>query len=280
MLGKHWFSEACAGYATSWQLRAKVYDARSAHQKVVVYETETFGFLMTLDDVVMLSTRDHFIYHEMMTHPALFVHPEPRQAVIVGGGDCGSLCEVLKHSIVRQVVQVELDAVVTRTAERFFPQLCANNDDPRAEILFQDAVQWMSVAASDSQDVLILDTTDPVGQAARLFSRPFYADCHRVLRPGGILVAQSESPLLDISILQSMRTVLAAAGFHTLQTIFFPVPSYPSGWWSATMARKDQAFPDCFRPVRKSPLDTRYYNADIHGSCTAMPEFLRASLLC
>ncbi len=278
-LDENWFNEAAKGYAMSLQIKGKVHEEQTPYQLIEVYETETFGHLMTLDGITMLTSRDNFIYHEMMSHPALFTHPNPRDVVIVGGGDCGTLKEVLKHEEVTQIIQVELDERVTRVSEKYFPELCETNNDHRAQLLFQDAIKWMLESKADTQDIIILDTTDPVGQAERLFAAPFYTDCYRVLREGGIMVAQSESPLMDLDILKSMRNEMKKAGFEHLQTILFPLPTYPSGWWTATLARKAQTITS-FREqmVKLKPFDTKYYNVEIHKACSALPQLLEEAL--
>ena len=275
----NWFTEKAKGFGMVIQIREKLHEEQSEYQRIEIYETETFGRLMTLDGLTMLTSRDNFIYHEMMSHPVLFTHTNPRQIAIVGGGDCGTLHEVLKHREVENVIQIELDERVTRVAEQFFPELCESNTDPRAEFLYQDAIQWMQEAAADSLDVIILDTTDPVGQAARLFSTEFYAECLRVLRNGGLLVAQSESPLLDQVIIRHIRRSMYAAGAEDHRLLLFPQCTYPSGWWSATMARKGLKL-NGFREtaVRRKTFKTRYYNADIHNACQALPGFLVESL--
>jgi len=273
--GAGWFTESGRGFALSLQLRRKLHEERSPYQRIAVYDTVSFGHLLTLDDVTMLTQRDNFIYHEMMTHPALFSHPRPRRVVIVGGGDCGSLREVLRHPEVEQVIQVELDERVTRVAEQYFPELCEANGDARASLRFEHATAWMQRAAADSAEVIVLDTTDPVGQAARLFGAPFYRECARVLRDGGILVAQSESPLLDLELLCNMRRAMHEAGFAAVRNLQFPLCTYPSGWWTATMARRGCDF-DGFREqdVRAAAFPTAYYNAEIHRASQCLPEFL------
>lgn len=263
----------------SLQIRRKLHDEQSPYQRIEVYETESFGRLLTLDGITMLTSRDNFIYHEMMAHPALFSHPRPRDVVIVGGGDCGTLHEVLKHDDVENVLQVELDERVTRVCERFFPELCASNGDTRARFLFEDAVAWMAAAAPDGADAIILDTTDPIGQAERLFEAPFYTDCRRVLRPGGILAAQSESPLLDLELLLGMRKAMCRAGFAAVRTLLFPQCTYPSGWWSCTLARRERAFEETrAEPSGARRIETRYYNAAVHRASQALPEFLQEVL--
>ena len=278
-LDDSWFTEQAKGYGMSIKIREKIHDEQSRYQRIEIYDTETFGRLMTLDGITMLTSRDNFIYHEMMSHPALFTHSNPKNVVIVGGGDCGTLREVLKHKEVERALQVELDERVTRVSEEYFPELCESNKDPRAVFLFQDAIQWMGAAEGDSIDVIILDTTDPVGQAARLFSPEFYGDCLRVLREGGLMVAQSESPLFDTVIIQHIHQAMLAAGADDVKTIQFPQCTYPSGWWTATMARKGLKLKG-FRETaaRRKPFKTRYYTADIHFACQALPAFLLESL--
>lgn len=279
LLDDSWFTEAADGYGMSIKIRERIHEERSPYQLIEIYETETFGRLMTLDGITMITSRDNFIYHEMMTHPVLFTHSNPKQVVIVGGGDCGSLREVLKHEQVQSVLQVELDERVTRAAEKFFPELCESNNDPRAEFLFEDAIEWMYNAEEGSRDIIILDTTDPVGQAERLFSTAFYRECLRVLADGGIMVTQSESPLFDLDILEGIWTSMRHAGAEDIMTIQFPQCTYPSGWWTATMARKAQTLTG-FRETasRKKAFATRYYNADIHQACQALPTFLTEAL--
>ena len=278
-LDDSWFTEKAKGYGMSIKIREKLHDEQSLYQRIEIYETESFGRLMTLDGITMLTSRDNFIYHEMMSHPVLFTHSNPKSVVIVGGGDCGTLREVLRHKEVERALQVELDERVTRVSEKYFPELCESNNDPRAVFLFQDAIQWMEHADPDSVDVIILDTTDPVGQAARLFSPEFYGECLRVLREGGIMVAQSESPLFDTEIIQHIHKAMLTAGADDVKTIQFPQCTYPSGWWTATMARKGLKLKG-FRETaaRRKPFKTRYYTADIHFACHALPAFLLESL--
>ena len=278
-LDDSWYTECAKGYGIALKCKQKLHDEQTPFQRIEIYETESFGRLMTLDGLVMLTSRDNFIYHEMMTHPVLFTHTNPKVVVVVGGGDCGTLKEVLRHKQVQKAVQVEIDERVTRVSEKFFPELCESNNDPRAEFVFRDAIQWMQETKADSLDVVILDTTDPVGQAARLFSPEFYGDCLRAMRDGGILVAQSESPLFNADLIQHIHTAMKEAGAEDVATIHFPQCTYPSGWWSATMARKGQKLKGYRETAaRKKTFATRYYNADIHFACQALPSYLLEAL--
>ncbi len=278
-LSDNWFTELCpeSGSAFSLKLKEKLHEEQTPFQRIEIYETEHFGTLMVIDGFIMLSDYDNFLYHEMMSHPALFTHPNPEQVVIIGGGDCGTLREVLKHPGVKRAVQVEIDERVTRLAERFFPELCTANDDPRAELLFGDGIQWVKEAEAGSIDLIIVDSTDPIGPAQGLFSAAFYRDCLRALGSDGIVVHQSESPLIHQQLILDMREAMRSAGFSRLQTLHFPQPVYPSGWWSATMAGKGEPLTQ-FREeaARDKPFPTRYYNEAIHRAALAVPEFWRS----
>ena len=267
-----WFTETCteAGTAMSWSIEKHLAHAETAYQVIDIYKTTHWGHLMAIDGFVMLTSRDNFLYHEMLAHPALFSHPNPENVVIIGGGDCGTLHEVLAHGEVRSVLQCEIDEEVTRLAERYFPELCARNDDPRATLTFDDGLALVRDAEPESLDVIIVDSTDPIGPAEGLFGPGFVADCHAALRDGGILVQQSESPLIHRNLLQGIRRNMERAGFETIRTLGFPQPCYPSGWWSATQARKHGllAPPDAER-VADSGVETRYYNAEVHRGALA-----------
>jgi spermidine synthase len=277
---QHWFTEVedVAGSAFSLRIRRKLHEERSEYQTIEVYETERFGNLMVIDGFTMLSSRENFLYHEMLAHPVLLTHAAPKRVCIIGGGDCGTLREVLKHETVEQATQIDIDERVTRVAEQFFPELTASNDDPRATLLFADGIQWMADAEPGGLDVIIVDSTDPVGPAQGLFTADFYSDCRRALADDGLLVQQSESPLYHLDIIKSMHEDLRAAGFGGVRTLFFPQTIYPSGWWSATLAAAGARIPDFRRIDAGAVLNTTYYNADIHAAALAQPEFVRRRL--
>ena len=267
-----WFTEVYPddGCALSLELSDKQHEEQTAWQKLEIYQTTGFGRLMLLDGCIMLTSRDNFIYHEMMTHPVLCMHPAPENVLIIGGGDCGCLREVLKHPPIKHVHQVDLDERVTWASEKYFPELCESNNDPRADLSFTDGVAFIEQAKSASYDIIIVDSTDPVGQARRLYAEEFYRACFTGLSDNGILVAQSESPLFHRDLIQSMRSRMADAGFNDAATLFFPQCTYPSGWWSASMAFKAEK-PSNYRSV---DIETKYYNNVIHQAAQAMPQFM------
>ncbi len=266
------------GSSIGFRIVRKLDEVQSPFQKIEIYETSDWGNLMLIDGAVMLTTRDNFLYHEMMSHPALFTHAAPKRVVIIGGGDCGTLREVLKHPGVEQAVQCDIDEQVTRMAEKHFPELCASNDDPRAELLFDDGIAYMKNAEAGSLDIVIVDSTDPVGPAEGLFNRAFYESCFRALKDDGILVQQSESPLALLDLIREMRGEMGKAGFTAFQTLPFPQPCYPTGWWSCTLARKSGGFDFREQDARAKGFDTAYYTADTHRGAQALPPFVAAAL--
>ncbi|MCI0750086.1 MAG: polyamine aminopropyltransferase [Nevskiales bacterium] len=280
-LHQSWFTEAVdrTGTAFSLKLGEKLHEEQTPYQKIEIYRTETFGHLMVIDGCTMVSTRDNFLYHEMMAHPALNSHPNPKTVAIIGGGDCGTLREVLKHATVKRAVQVEIDERVTRLAEHYFPELCSANPDPRATLHFGDGIRWMREAKPGSLDLIIVDSTDPVGPAEGLFGRKFYLDCLRALHRNGLLVQQSESPLLHLDLIRDMHRAMREAGFAQARLLHFPQPIYPSGWWSATLAQKTRGtLASRLNPATLARLKTGYYNAQTHRAAFALPNFVKTAL--
>ncbi|MEX2366234.1 MAG: polyamine aminopropyltransferase [Pseudohongiellaceae bacterium] len=276
-----WFTEIAeeSGSAFSFKIKQKLAEKQTDFQKIEIFETEKWGNLMAIDGFIMLSSRDNFLYHEMMSHPVLFTHPAPKKVLVIGGGDCGTLREVLRHPGVNRCEQVEIDEQVTRLSEQYFPELCAANDDPRAAFHFVDGIQWVKHAEPGHYDVIIVDSTDPIGPAKGLFTEQFYRDCHHALGESGLLVQQSESPLLHQRLLKEMHGAMADAGFASVSTLGFPQPVYPGGWWSATLAGKVKDLTR-FREQdsARRPFETRYYNPEIHRAAFALPTFLHQNL--
>ena len=266
------------GSAVGYRITRKLDEVQSPFQKIEIFESTDWGNLMLIDGAMMLTTRDNFFYHEMMSHPALFTHAAPKNVVIIGGGDCGTLREVLKHDGVQTAVQCDIDEQVTRMAEKWFPELCERNGDPRATLMFDDGIAYMQSIAPGSVDIVIVDSTDPVGPAEGLFNKAFYDSCFKALRDDGILVQQSESPLMLIDLIKAMRGEMRKAGFTAFQTLPFPQPCYPTGYWSCTLARKSGGFAFREDASRGKAFDTDYYTTDIHRGAASLPPFVARAL--
>jgi len=268
------------GSSIGFRISEKLDEVQSPFQTIEIYQSTDWGKVMLIDGAMMLTSRDNFFYHEMMAHPALFTHPNPKRVVIIGGGDCGTLREVLKHSSVERVTQCDIDEQVTRMSERYFPELCESNSDSRAELLFDDGVAYMRHLEENSADIVIVDSTDPIGPAEGLFNQAFFASCYRALKADGILVQQSESPLALLDLIIAMRAEMGKAGFAVFQTLPFPQPCYPTGWWSCTMSRKtaDTGFAFRTRDAETKPFSTHYYSAAIHRAAQVLPPFVAEAL--
>jgi len=277
-----WFYEnfSYTGSAIGFRITRKLEEVQSPFQKIEMFESTDWGNIMTIDGAMMVTTRDNFFYHEMMAHAPLFTHANPKNVVIIGGGDCGTLREVLKHENVETAVQCDIDEQVTRMAEKYFPELCENNHDPRATVMFDDGIAYMENAAPESIDLIIVDSTDPVGPAEGLFNEAFYKNCLKALRPDGLLVQQSESPLALMHLIHDMRKAMGDAGFKNFRTLPFPQPCYPTGWWSGTIASKSACDLTKFREgdASSKSFATKYYNVGIHQGALMMPEFMKTEL--
>lgn len=260
-----------AGSAFALAGAEKLHEAQSDFQKVEVFKSQQWGNVMLIDGCYMVTSKDNFVYHEMMSHPALYSHNNPQDVVIIGGGDCGTLREVLKHPQITSATQIDIDKEVTIAAEKYFPELCESNNDPRASLMWIDGIKWMAEAPDQSADIIIIDSTDPVGPGEGLFTRAFYNQCLRVLREGGIIVQQSESPLLHLGLIKDIRQAWRDVGFECDTTEQFFLPSYPSGWWSASLACKGQ---NNWHAKRECDVNTQYYNSGIHNGAFAQPQFL------
>jgi spermidine synthase len=277
-----WFQENFehTGSSIGFRIVRKLDEVQSPFQKIEIYQTTDFGNLMVIDGAMMVTTRENFFYHEMMAHAPIYTHPAPRNIVIIGGGDCGTLRECLKHADIESAVQCDIDEQVTRMAEKYFPELCESNTDPRAKVMFDDGIAYMRNADPESIDIIIVDSTDPVGPAEGLFNRAFYEDCFKALRPDGLLVQQSESPLALLHLIQDMVSAMSDAGFQNFRTLPFPQPCYPTGWWSCTIASKQARNLTEFRQQQANakPFATEYYNAGVHTGALLQPEFMKRAL--
>lgn len=261
------------GYAQSFRVDRLVHYEKTAHQELAIFDNASFGRVLALDGAIQLTERDHHIYHEMIVHTPVFGHGDVRDVLIVGGGDGGALREALRHPASR-VTLVEIDPQVVETARRFLPAICGDAfDDPRAQIVIDDGTAF--VARADRLfDVIVIDSTDPVGPAKTLFSPEFYLACRRRLRPGGVLVTQNGVPMFQGEQLRAgMRALRGAFGYATC--FLAAVPTYTGGpialgFATDEPARRGDAATLEAR-VAASGLDFRYYSPAVHMGAFALP---------
>jgi spermidine synthase len=265
-----------SGYRQHMEIRALLRDEQSLYQHVQVLDTAPFGRMLVLDDAVQTTIADEAAYHEMLVHVPMLAHPAPRQVLIVGGGDGGTLRRVLQHPIQR-VVQVEIDEAVIRLSREFLPEISAGAyDDPRADVIVGDGVAYLETQSA-AFDVVLIDSTDPVGPAEGLFTTDFYQTVRRALRPGGLMASHCGSPVLMAD--GWLRTVSTLEGvFGIVQPYLAYVPAYPGGLWGMVAASESCSAhrPD---PYRLSQLagdldELSYYTPDVHMASFALPATL------
>lgn len=270
-----WVREIYKGVmGLSFKVEKTLFSGRSPFQQVDVVKTVGHGVMLLNDGMVMLSERDEFVYHEMIAHVPLFVHPNPETVLVIGGGDGGTVREVLRHSTVRRVVMVEIDEMVVEACKKHLPSVSCALGDRRLELRIEDGVTYVA-DTEERFDVVIIDSTDPVGAAKPLFNSLFYENVARILTRQGILVSQAESPFYDNDI---QRAMLAHQRpfFKRLHLYLFANLTYPGGLWSFGFASRGLC------PVRDfvagrvaaSGLGFRYYNADVHRAAFALPAFV------
>lgn len=272
-----WFYEHYKGAsAVGVHTEKLLHESKSAFQSIKVFETTGHGRLLTLDDMVMLTELDEFVYHELLSHLALCAHPNPTSVLVVGGGDGGCVREVLKHPSVERVVQCEIDEAVTRVCQEFIPSVARGLEDPRCELVFADAVQYVR-DNPNTFDVILVDSTEPIGPAEALFGAEFFRDIHTALRPGGIVTAQAESPFYAPDVVRGLFDAVRPIFQHVHPYMGF-IPTYPSGAWTFLFA-SDEATPESIDKNRVDALDARYVTSELANGAFAVPAFARALAL-
>lgn len=273
------FSEVLhTGYAQTFDCKEVLFEEKTEHQHLVIFQSSTFGRIMALDNIIQTTEGDEFIYHEMLTHVPLFTHPNPKSVLIVGGGDGGMLREVLRHEQLETIVQVEIDQAVIEMCKTYLPNHSAGAyDNPRAQIVIDDGLNFVQ-STEQRFDVIISDCTDPMGPGEALFSERFYAGCKRCLNPGGILVTQNGVPFMQLDEVTTTHQRLAPVfADHTFYGA--AVPTYAGGIMTFAWASDDASLRHVSQEQLRerwqaSGIKTRYYNSDIHKAAFALPQYV------
>jgi len=284
-----WFDEALyvgvhnKGYNQRFEVSKVVFQDKTDFQEILIFDTPAFGRVLALDGIVQTTEGDEFAYHEMMAHVPILAHGSVSRVLIVGGGDGGILREVLRHKSVQTAVMVELDRTVIDLCHEYMPGLSDGAfDDPRSELIIADGVKFMAETA-EKFDVILIDSTDPIGPGEVLFTDSFYADCKRCLTPGGVLVTQNGVPFFQPEEVrrtsQRLSPLFADAGFFL--TV---VPTYVGGFMTLSWATDNGELrkiseSELSARFQKAGLKTRYYNPAVHVGAFALPGFI-TKLLC
>ena len=278
-MSEQWFSETLhPDFRQSLRMDEVLFEGRTTFQDAVIFRNEKFGRVLTLDGVVQTTEADEFCYHEMITHVPIVAHGNAKNVLIIGGGDGGVLREVLKHPVDRAVM-IELDETVVNICREFMPSLSAGGfDNPRSDVRFMDGIKF--VAETDEKfDVIIVDSTDPIGPGEVLFTQEFYGNCARCLTERGILVTQSGVTFMQeqeaAQTYQRIKPLFADAALYVTQ-----VPTYAAGFmtfgWGCHSTEPRQATVDGIKHrISELDLGARYYTPVIHVASFALPAYIQ-----
>ena len=267
-----WFTEKqTEHFGITARIVRTLHTEQTPFQKLDMVETAEFGNMLILDGMVMTTQKDEFVYHEMVAHVPLFTHPKPENVLVVGGGDGGVIREVLKHPSVKKATLVEIDGKVIEYSKKYLPEIAGKLDDPRVEVKVDDG--FMHIAQSENEyDVIMVDSTEPVGPAVNLFTKGFYAGIANALKEDGIFVAQTDNPWFKADLIRNVyRDVKEIFPITRLYTA--NIPTYPSGLWTFTLGSK-QYDPLAVSDDRFHDIETKYYTKELHKACFVLPKFV------
>jgi len=272
-----WFSEIqTENLKITLKVRDVLHHEETPYQDLMILDTFEFGRALILDGIIQTTERDEFIYHEAIVHIPMFTHPAPRRVLVVGGGDGGALREVLRHPSVEEAVQVEIDDRVIEACRRFLPGLAGSFDHPKARVVIGDGIRFVD-EAREEYDVIIIDSTEPVGPAVGLFTAEFYQAVARALRPDGLFVAQTESPFVSRKKISRVNRMVRGC-FSQAHFYLADVPTYPGGLWGFTMGSHRHS-PLEVPPERFTSMEgLRYYSPDMHRRAFILPPFVQTML--
>ncbi|TCT16712.1 spermidine synthase [Natranaerovirga pectinivora] len=276
-----WYTEShTENVRFSIKINKHFHSETSEFQKIDFFESTEFGTFFTLDGLMMVNEKDEFVYHDMISHVPLAVNPSVKKVLVIGGGDGGTARELTRYESIERIDMVEIDEAVVRACQKYLPLTASKLEDSRVNLYFEDGVAFVK-DKKDEYDLILVDSTDPIGPGEGLFTRAFYQDCFDALTKDGILVNQHESPYYQ-------RDAIAMKKAHSKLKEIFPIskvyqfhmPTYPSGHWLFGFASKS------FDPIKdikkdewnKFGLKTKYYNTDLHVGCFALPTYVKEML--
>lgn len=257
-----------------------IYESRTEHQHLVLFENQTFGRALALDNVLQTTEKDEFIYHEMLSHVPILAHGRVRSVLIIGGGDGGMLEEVLKHQDIERVTMVDIDDTVIELSKLHLRSICGEAfEDPRCQLVIADGAEFVRTSG-EHFDVIIIDSTDPIGPGEVLFTQAFYESCKSRLSPGGILVTQNGVPFLQgdelSGTLACLRPLFADAACYLAAVPTYVGGAMAFGWASDDPSPRQSSLPDLRSRFEKARITTRYYSPEVHLASFALPPYIAA----
>lgn len=264
------------GYGIAIKKKSTLFSEQSEFQKVEIIESDsTLGKFLTLDDLMMCTEGDEFYYHEMISHIPMMHHKAPKSVLVIGGGDGGTIREVLKHKTVEKVVLCEIDGMVIDACKKYLPTMACELDNPKVVIKVEDAIEFIK-DKNDEYDIILIDSTDPMGPGEGLFTEEFYTNAKKSLKKGGILCAQSESPVAQKDAIEKMYKLLKKV-FPITSTFTSPIPTYPGGYWAWAFCSEEVEPLSYYAEDREEDIvkTCKIYNKDYHYARFALPNYLK-----
>jgi len=278
ILGKGWFSELGVmwpGQAMSIEVDTILFQGRSDYQDVVVFKSKTYGNVLALDGVIQCTERDEFSYQEMLTHLSMSAHPDPKRVLVIGGGDGGVLREVAKHKSVEQIVICEIDKMVIDVSKQYLPHMAAGYNDPRVKVNIGDGCKFLEESKNE-YDIIIVDSSDPVGPAEVLFEKPFYVNMRNALREGGLISTQGECMWLHLDLIKRLLDQSRDLYKHA-EYAFTTIPTYPCGQIGFVVCSlRDESPSEAVRELTGAHL--KYYSKEVHKASFVLPQFAAQAL--
>ena len=276
-----WFTERhTPSVKFSIKVDRQLYTAQSEFQRIDVFDSKEFGRFLTLDGYMMLTEKDEFIYHEMMVHVPMAVHPNARRVLIIGAGDGGVVRELTRYHQIEHIDLVEIDELVVEVCKKYLPQTACRLDDERVHIYYEDGLKFIC-SKENEYDLIIVDSTDPFGPGEGLFTKEFYGNCYKALKEDGIMVNQHESPFYDEDAAAMQRAHKRIVESFAISKVYQAhIPTYPSGHWLFGFASKK------YHPVKDLNaavwnllgIHTQYYNTRLHAGAFALPSYVEGLL--
>lgn len=276
-----WYTESHTDNVTmSVLVDAQLYSQKSDYQKIDIFRSREFGRILTLDDIIVLTEKDEFIYHEMIVHVAMAVHPKVRRVLVVGAGDGGALRELSHYPDIERIDLVEIDSMLVEACKAYLPSTAKGYEDPRVQVFIQDGLKYVR-RLEDSYDLIIVDSTDPLGPGEVLFTKEFYGNCYKALKDDGIMVNQHESPFYSYEATAMKRAHRRIREIFPIHYVYQAhIPSYPSGHWLFGFASKQYHPLNDLRAEEWEALKlkTRYYNSQLHCGAFYLPNYVKDML--
>ncbi len=263
------------GYGLTVKVKETLVHEKTPFQSVDIIETEGLGKMMLMDGLVMTSEKDEYFYHEMITHIPMLSHKNPTNILVIGGGDGGTVREVVKHDCVEKVIMCEIDGLAVDVCKKHLPSIACELNNPKVNVVIDDGVEFIK-DKKNMYDVILIDSTDPLGPGVGLFTEDFYNNVKSALKPNGIMVAQSESPIADKKEMKAMYKLLNTV-FPIVKPYLGPIPTYPGGFWSWAFCSNEVKPLDYIDEKRASIISNtaKIYNTDIHKACFALPNYVK-----